>query len=263
MKLKLVLALFLAGEMMMKPSSMETLAIFSHIAFHFFVNIHSVRNQNGFNYYLFLAGIILPTQSFILPFHCDPSSSFSTSSSTSHFSSTAMSLLKQNSFQSTSSTASSSHFPTSSSPSRQRYTFLMMSKSEDERNPYYKGMDSYQILECSRTTDKKDIKAAYRRLLVKWHPDKFVKESDAKKKEAALRMEKISRAYYTLGDDERKERYDKYGDGGVGQSESEEEQLKQAGGPNGGVCDPICWFIYSFSNMHYLFICVCVCVSDL
>lgn len=39
-----------------------------------------------------------------------------------------------------------------------------------------------------------------------WHPDKFP-DDEAKKKEGGLRMEKINRAWYCLGDDDRKKRY--------------------------------------------------------
>jgi molecular chaperone DnaJ len=74
-----------------------------------------------------------------------------------------------------------------------------MSTKEDD-NPYYKGLDAYQILECPRTADKKEIKAAYRKLVAKWHPDKFP-DDEVKKKEGGLRMEKINRAYFCLEDD--------------------------------------------------------------
>ena len=47
---------------------------------------------------------------------------------------------------------------------------LKMSSSEE----YYKGLDAYQILEVPRNADKKAIKAAYRKLVAKWHPDKVL-----------------------------------------------------------------------------------------
>jgi len=46
-------------------------------------------------------------------------------------------------------------------------------------------------------------------------------------------MEKINRAYYVLSDDDRKRRYEQFGEQGVGTSASSEEQLKAAGGPGG------------------------------
>ena len=108
-------------------------------------------------------------------------------------------------------------------------TALKMSTKVDE-NQYYNGMDAYQILEIPRSADKKEIKAAYKKLVAKWHPDKFP-DDEAKKKEGGLRMEKINRAYYCLSDDDRKRRYDQYGEAGVGTSASSEEQLRNGGGP--------------------------------
>jgi len=47
-------------------------------------------------------------------------------------------------------------------------------------------------------------------------------------------MEKINRAYFCLEDDDRRRRYDAYGEEGVGTSAASEEQLKQQGGPGMG-----------------------------
>jgi molecular chaperone DnaJ len=44
-------------------------------------------------------------------------------------------------------------------------------------------------------------------------------------------MEKINRAWFCLGDDDRRSRYDMYGEQGVGSSAASEEQLRNAGGP--------------------------------
>lgn len=47
-------------------------------------------------------------------------------------------------------------------------------------------------------------------------------------------MEKINRAYFCLEEDERRKRYDQYGEQGVGTSAASEEQMKSAGGPGFG-----------------------------
>jgi len=98
---------------------------------------------------------------------------------------------------------------------------------------FYAGLDAYQILEVPKNADMKEIKSAYRKLVAKWHPDKFPGDEE-KKKEGGLRMEKINRAYYCISDDDRRRRYDQYGDAGVGTSASSEEQLKNSGGIPGG-----------------------------
>lgn len=110
---------------------------------------------------------------------------------------------------------------------------LKMSKETTDANPYYRGFDAYQILECPRTADKKELKSAYRKLVAKWHPDKFP-DDEEKKKEGNLRMEKINRAWFCLEDDERRRRYDQFGEQGVGTSAASEDQLKQGGVSNSG-----------------------------
>jgi hypothetical protein len=109
-------------------------------------------------------------------------------------------------------------------------TALRMSEAD---NPFYRGMDAYQILEIPKTATKRDVKSAYRKAVATWHPDKFP-DDEEKKKEGNLRMEKINRAWFCLGDDDRRRRYDQYGEQGVGSSAASEEQLKQQGGPGMG-----------------------------
>lgn len=94
-------------------------------------------------------------------------------------------------------------------------------------------MDAYQILGISRNADKSSIKSAYKKLVATWHPDRFPGD-EVKQKEGTLRMEKINRAWYCLGDDDRKRRYDTYGEKGVGSSAASEEQLRNGGGPGFG-----------------------------
>eukprot|EP00595_Chromulina_sp_UTEXLB2642_P002016 CAMPEP_0196762172 /NCGR_PEP_ID=MMETSP1095-20130614/1546_1 /TAXON_ID=96789 ORGANISM="Chromulina nebulosa, Strain UTEXLB2642" /NCGR_SAMPLE_ID=MMETSP1095 /ASSEMBLY_ACC=CAM_ASM_000446 /LENGTH=407 /DNA_ID=CAMNT_0042112601 /DNA_START=156 /DNA_END=1379 /DNA_ORIENTATION=- len=105
-----------------------------------------------------------------------------------------------------------------------------------EANQYYQGMDAYAVLGVPKTADQQQIKSAYRKLVAQWHPDKFP-DNEAKKIEGGLRMERINRAYYVLSDEDRKRRYDKFGEAGVGTSAASEEQLKAAGGPGMGGFD--------------------------
>ena len=110
---------------------------------------------------------------------------------------------------------------------------LRMSEQSSSDNPYFKGQDAYAILGVAKQATKKDIKTAYRKAVAKWHPDKFP-DNEAGKKEGGMRMEKINRAYFCLEEDERRQRYDQYGEQGVGTSAASEEQMKAAGGPGMG-----------------------------
>ena len=62
--------------------------------------------------------------------------------------------------------------------------------------------DYYKILESDRNATKQDIKKAYKKLALKYHPD-VNKSSDASEK-----FKKISEAYEILGDDNKKRQYD-------------------------------------------------------
>ncbi len=66
--------------------------------------------------------------------------------------------------------------------------------------------DYYEILGISKSADKAEIKRAYRKVAVKYHPDKNPgdKEAEEKFKEAA-------EAYEVLSDDDKRAKYDRFG----------------------------------------------------
>ena len=63
-------------------------------------------------------------------------------------------------------------------------------------------VDYYSILEIEFPSYSEEIKKSYRRLSLKWHPDKHLTEDTSKK------MVGINEAYYVLKDVEKKSRYD-------------------------------------------------------
>ncbi|MFH1443346.1 MAG: molecular chaperone DnaJ [Candidatus Micrarchaeota archaeon] len=65
--------------------------------------------------------------------------------------------------------------------------------------------DYYEILGVPRSAGKEQIKDAYRKLAMKWHPDV------SKEKEAEARFKEISEAYAVLSDEGKKQQYDAYG----------------------------------------------------
>ncbi len=71
--------------------------------------------------------------------------------------------------------------------------------------------DYYEILGISRNTSSGDIKKAYRRLAVKYHPDKNRENS----KEAEEKFKEVSEAYKILSDRDKKQIYDQYGHAGL------------------------------------------------
>ncbi len=67
--------------------------------------------------------------------------------------------------------------------------------------------DYYQVLGLDRSASDSDIKKAYRRLAMKYHPDR----NPGKEKEATERFKEINEAYGILGDPEKRKQYDTYG----------------------------------------------------
>lgn len=72
-------------------------------------------------------------------------------------------------------------------------------------------VDYYKTLEIPRTATIADIKKAYRRLALKWHPDKNQEGKD----EAEKRFKEISEAYEVLSDEKKRRIYDQYGKEGL------------------------------------------------
>jgi molecular chaperone DnaJ len=70
--------------------------------------------------------------------------------------------------------------------------------------------DYYQILGVSRDMPAEDIKKAYRKLALKYHPDRNKNDETAQEK-----FKEINLAYDVLGDNEKRQKYDRFGAQGV------------------------------------------------
>ncbi|CAK9139941.1 unnamed protein product [Ilex paraguariensis] len=73
------------------------------------------------------------------------------------------------------------------------------------------GVDYYKVLQVDRSVKDDDLKKAYRKLAMKWHPDKNPKN----KKEAEAKFKQISEAYDVLSDPQKRAVYDQYGEEGL------------------------------------------------
>ncbi|KAL9677051.1 hypothetical protein QQ045_005278 [Rhodiola kirilowii] len=87
-----------------------------------------------------------------------------------------------------------------------------------------KRKDWYKILGISKTASIAEIKKAYKKLALQWHPDK----NQDNREEAENKFREIAAAYEVLGDDEKRMRYDR----------GEDIEEMGMGGGGGGGFDP-------------------------
>ena len=118
--------------------------------------------------------------------------------------------------------------------------------------------DYYKILGLTDADKKLDedsfskvLKKVYRKLCLKYHPDKFASKSDDEKKQAEDKFKEITEAYSVLNDAEKRKKYDMFGTvGGVvgngdlqggalgaaarqSQGQGQDQRQDQRGEPNG------------------------------
>lgn len=98
-------------------------------------------------------------------------------------------------------------------------------------------MDYYKVLGVSKTATAEEIKKAYRKLAVEYHPDKN------KTKDAEEKFKEINQAYEVLGNPQKRQQYDQFG------SQSFENGGRGgAGGPFGGFGGQQGPFSYTYTS---------------
>jgi len=70
--------------------------------------------------------------------------------------------------------------------------------------------DYYEVLEVSRDVSQEEIKKAYRKLALKYHPDRNQGDAGAEEK-----FKEASEAYSVLGNEEKRQIYNQYGFDGL------------------------------------------------
>ena len=73
--------------------------------------------------------------------------------------------------------------------------------------------DYYDVLGVSKSANKDELKKAYRKLAMKYHPDRNPDDS-----QAAEKFKELSEAYEILSDDQKRQTYDNFGQEGVNSS---------------------------------------------
>lgn len=71
--------------------------------------------------------------------------------------------------------------------------------------------DYYEVLGVAKDASEADIKKAYRKAAMKYHPDKFSSASEKEKKDAEEKFKEINEAYQVISDKEKRAQYDRFG----------------------------------------------------
>ncbi|MCM8784163.1 MAG: molecular chaperone DnaJ [Candidatus Omnitrophica bacterium] len=85
--------------------------------------------------------------------------------------------------------------------------------------------DYYEILGVDKRASKEEIRAAFRKLAMQYHPDRAPQD---KKKEAEEKFKEISEAYAVLSDDQKRAQYDQFGHAGIDSRYSYEDIFRGA-----------------------------------
>ena len=85
-----------------------------------------------------------------------------------------------------------------------------------------KEIDYYKLLNISRSANQREIKRAYHKLAVEYHPDKNPDDRD----EAEIKFKAVAQAYEVLSDDDMRRKYDAGEDvtGNPGEGQQQQQQ---------------------------------------
>lgn len=83
----------------------------------------------------------------------------------------------------------------------------------------------YEVLGVAVDSTEEDIKKAYRKLALRWHPDKNPEDRDS----AEARFKEISEAYEVLSNKEKRDIYDRYGKEGLNPQSSGSQDFGASG----------------------------------
>lgn len=75
--------------------------------------------------------------------------------------------------------------------------------------------DFYEVLGIQRSATPEEIKKAYKKLAVKWHPDRWGDKPEADQKKAEENFKEVAEAYEVLSDPQKRQRYDQFGHEGL------------------------------------------------
>ncbi|MBQ6130513.1 DnaJ domain-containing protein [Candidatus Saccharibacteria bacterium] len=99
--------------------------------------------------------------------------------------------------------------------------------------------DYYEVLGVGKTASDDEIKKAYRKLAIKYHPDKNPGDKTAEEK-----FKEATEAYEVLSDKQKRSRYDQFGHAGVG---------NDPGNPFGGAGNPFGNGNFNFNGQSFNF----------
>lgn len=102
--------------------------------------------------------------------------------------------------------------------------------------------DYYEVLGVSKNASDDEIKKAYRKLAVKYHPDRNPGD-----KAAEAKFKEINEAHEVLSDKQKRARYDQFGHAGVGGASG------FSGGGFGGSGNPFSGGAYSYNGQTFNF----------